>query len=309
MARRVGILMGGPSCERDVSIKSGKAVYQALYNKGIEAVCLELEPRSDLNGYKGWVRKRIIDSKIDVAFIALHGEFGEDGSIQEILEGIKLPYTGSRVDASKLGMDKIRSRYMFEAKKIPVPRYKLVQRLDKGIDPNIYFKELGGDLVIKPYNGGSSIGLSIVDSEVGLDKALKNAFRYSDTVIIEEYIKGREITVGILGDRPLPVVEIIPKKAFFDFEAKYEKDLTEYKVPANISVEQFEESQKLALMAHTSLGARFFSRVDMILSDKAPIVLELNTIPGLTETSLVPKAIMAVCVEFEDLVVKILGSA
>ncbi|MBU4590015.1 MAG: D-alanine--D-alanine ligase [Candidatus Omnitrophica bacterium] len=323
MKKRVGVLMGGPSTERDISIKSGKAVRAALLNKGIDAVPVELEKapnyslRSgtgqarDMNGYKELAEKKIRFFNINAAFIALHGSFGEDGQVQEILEKMKIPYTGSKVSASKLGMDKASSKIQFESNNIPVPRYKVMHKpeLDKVPEARVYFKELGTPLVIKPCCEGSSIGLSIIDREDDFQEALLTAFRYSDRVIIEEYAKGREITVGILEDKALPIVEIVPKKRFFDFEAKYQKGLTEYIVPAGIEKAKYLECQNTGLAAHKALAARFFSRVDMILLDSgAPVVLEVNTVPGLTEISLLPKAAQAAGIDFEKLILKIMES-
>lgn len=304
--KRVGVLMGGPSCEHDISVKSGTAVCRALGNKGINAVPLELVKASVLNGYKEQVTEIIRSSNIDAAFVALHGEFGEDGHVQEILEELKIPYTGSRVKASRLGMDKIESKEIFRLSNIPTPRYRVVDHL---VSESL-IKELGLPLVVKPSDGGSSIGLSVVKLEKDFFDAVSKAFKYSDEVIIEEYVRGREITVGILGDKALPIVEIIPRTGFFDFEAKYKKGMTEYRIPADIDRESYITSQEIGLEAHRALGARFFSRVDMILNEaNIPMVLEVNTIPGLTETSLLPKAAHAAGIDFDQLVFKILESA
>jgi len=314
--KRVGVLMGGPSSERDISIKSGKAVFRALKKNNINAVSYELAMPLNTNGYIQSVKEKIGAMDIDIAFIALHGEFGEDGTIQKILEEIKIPYAGSKTRASKLAIDKIDSREIFEKNNIPMPRYNVVVRgevlPDEPVSDNIkiFFEELSMPIVVKPSTQGSSIGLSMVDSENSLYKAVSNAFKYSDRVIIEEYIEGREITVGILEDRALPVVEIIPKNRFFDFEAKYNKGATDYKVPAEIDKEKYRECQEMALLAHKVLGARFFSRVDMILDkDGTPYILELNTIPGLTETSLLPLAAAEAGIDFNQLVLKILESS
>ncbi|MFC1620787.1 D-alanine--D-alanine ligase [Candidatus Omnitrophota bacterium] len=315
MKKRVGVLMGGPSSEHDISIKSGKAVCKALLNENIDVVPIELAKLAQtktMDSYKEDVKRLIQSSNIEIAFIALHGGFGEDGAIQELLEEIRMPYTGSNVSASKLGIDKIGSRNIFKRYNIPMPRYVTINKdsLDKIQGSKVYFKELGKPLVIKPSREGSSIGLTIVDSEKDFHKALDDAFIYSQDILIEEYVRGREITVGIFDDKPLPVVEIVPKNRFFDFEAKYKKDLTEYRVPAEIEKGKYVESQKIALMAHKALSARFFSRVDMILSEKGvPIVLELNTIPGLTEMSLLPKAARSSGIDFQKLVLKIMESA
>lgn len=314
--KRVGVLMGGPSSERDISIKSGKAVFRALKKNNINAVSYELAMPLNTNGYIQSVKEKIGAMDIDIAFIALHGEFGEDGTIQKILEEMKIPYAGSKTRASKLAIDKIDSREIFEKNNIPMPRYNVVVRgevlPDEPVSDNIkiFFEELSMPIVVKPSTEGSSIGLSMVDSENSLYKAVSNAFKYSDRVIIEEYIEGREITVGILEDRALPVVEIIPKNRFFDFEAKYNKGATDYKVPAEIDKEKYRECQEMALLAHKVLGARFFSRVDMILDkDGTPYILELNTIPGLTETSLLPLAAAEAGIDFNQLVLKILESS
>ncbi|MBC8474074.1 MAG: D-alanine--D-alanine ligase, partial [Candidatus Omnitrophica bacterium] len=254
--KRVGVLMGGPSSERDISIKSGKAVFHALKKNNINAVSYELAMPLNTNGYVQSVKEKIGAMDIDIAFIALHGEFGEGGTIQKILEEIKIPYAGSKTRASKLAIDKIASREIFEKNNIPVPRYNVVVRgevlPDEPVsdDIKIFFEELSMPIVVKPSTEGSSIGLSMVDSENNLYKAVSNAFKYSDRVIIEEYIEGREITVGILEDRALPVVEIIPKNRFFDFEAKYNKGATDYKVPAGIDKEKYRECQEMALLAH-----------------------------------------------------------
>ncbi len=315
--KRVGVLMGGPSSERDISIKSGKAVCRALNNKGVDVVPLELAEYPTMNGYKDRVMQKIQESNIDLAFIALHGRFGEDGTIQKMLEEMKVAYTGSNARASEQSMDKIASKELFRSNNIPTPPYKVFFKeqasgnigLDNGLDAEVYFKELGMPLVVKPFDEGSSIGLSIVDNKTDFFKALNTSFKYSDKVIIEQYIPGREITVGILEDKPLPVVEILPKKRFFDFEAKYQKGLTEYKVPAEIEKDIYKACQDVALGAHKAVGARFFSRVDMILStENNPVVLEVNTIPGLTEMSLLPKAAQAKGIGFDQLILKILES-
>lgn len=312
MKKRVGVLMGGPSRERDISIKSGKAVCRALKNKGISVVPVELGASSGENGYKEAVAREISSSNIDVVFIALHGEFGEDGAIQKILEDIKMPYTGSGVDASRLAMDKISSKDIFNSNNIHTPPHIVIRKddIDRKCNARLYFEKLSSPLVVKPSNEGSSIGLSIVDRIEDFYIALRNAFKYSDNVIVEQYVRGREITVGILEDKALPSIEIIPKRRFFDFKAKYEKGLTEYIVPAEIGKGEYNACGKIALSAHRALGARFFSRVDMILrEDRKPLVLEVNTIPGLTETSLLPKAANAAGIDFNQLVFKILESA
>jgi len=310
--KRVGVLMGGPSSEREISIKSGKAVCKALEAKRIDCVPVKLMPGPNTNGYKESVAKELALLKIDVAFVALHGEFGEDGTMQGLLEKMKIPYTGSSSSASRAAMNKITAKEMFKSKNIPVARHEILAKDDfnKGCDINMYFKNLGSNLVIKPSNGGSSIGLNIVNNREDLKAAINDAFKYDNRLIIEEYIPGREITVGIIEDTALPIVEILPKRKFFDFTAKYQNGLTEYIVPAKIEIAIYEKCQDIGLEAHKALSARSFSRVDIILNKKkGPVVLEVNTIPGLTETSLLPKAARAIGMEFEDLCLKILESA
>ena len=304
--------MGGPSSEREISIKSGKAVCRALEAKQIDYVPIKLMAGPNTNGYKKSVSDMINRMKIDVAFLALHGEFGEDGTVQELLEGMSMPYTGSSSRASKVAMNKITAKEVLKSNNVPIARHEILARgsFNKDLDVKAYFKLLGPNLVIKPSNGGSSIGLDIADNEKDLRAAIDDAFRYDDKLIIEEYISGREITVGIIEDRALPIVEIVPKRKFFDFTAKYEKGLTEYIVPAEIDEKTYKQCQEVGLRTHKVLLARSFSRVDIMLNKKiGPVVLELNTIPGLTETSLLPKAAKAVGIGFEDLCLKILESA
>lgn len=310
--KRVAVLMGGPSSEREISIKSGRAVCRALDARKIDYVPIELMPGPYTNGYKEAVAAKLALLDIDIAFVALHGEFGEDGTVQALLEKMNIPYTGSSSSASRIAMNKITAKEVFRKNNIPTPRHAVLEKdkSAKGHDAKIYFKDLGTELVVKPSNGGSSIGLDIVSNEKDLAKAIEDAFKYDDKLIIEEYIPGREITVGIIEDSALPIVEIIPKRKFFDYTAKYEKGLTDYIVPAEIEKSIYEKCQGVGLMAHKALSARSFSRVDMILNkEKGPVVLEVNTIPGLTETSLLPKAAKAVGIGFEDLCLKILESA
>lgn len=301
---RIGVLMGGPSTEREVSLKSGQAVYQALSSKGLEVVAVDIKTDSPQEN------AALLRAKnIDVAFIALHGRFGEDGQIQEILDNLGIPYTGSGKMASALAMDKIASRKIFEAHGLAVPRYKVEDRFSYSINWRMH-NLLSFPLVVKPATHGSSIGLSIVDNDRDMPGAIKFAFSHDQRVIIEEYIKGREMTVGILQEKPLPVIEIIPKNRFFDYEAKYKSGMTEYIVPAKIEEQLSRKLQKTALSAHKLLGCWGCSRVDMILSqDNIAYVLEVNTIPGLTATSLLPKAARITGIDFTQLCLKLISLA
>ena len=301
---KVGVLMGGPSTEREISLKSGKAVYEALKQSGLEVIAIDIKTDSIEENI------RLIEScKIDCAFLALHGRFGEDGQIQEILESVKIPYTGSGVLASRLAMDKVASRKIFQANGLNVPKYKIVEKASYTLDWEVN-NNLKLPLVIKPATHGSSIGLSIIDKQEDLDKAVSLAFAFDERIIIEEYVEGREVTVGILKEQPLPVIEIIPKRRFFDYEAKYTPGMTDYEVPAKLEESIAREVKKAALSAHKLLGCSGCSRVDMILSkDNLPFVLEVNTIPGLTNTSLLPRAAKTQGIEFNELCLKLIKLA
>jgi len=295
---KIGVLMGGASSEREISLKSGEAVYMALKQRNLQALPIDIKSDN--------VEENISLLKsfgINCAFVALHGRFGEDGQIQGILEALGLPYTGSGVSASRLAMDKIASRQLFERGGLKVPKYftldtSLYQEFRRGTK----FHNLDMPLVVKPAAHGSSIGLSICYKEEDLGGAIESAFTFDKEIIIEEYIRGREITVGILDGQALPVIEIIPKKIFFDYEAKYKSGMTDYIVPAELEESITKKAKEAALAAHRLLGCFGFSRVDMILSNEcAPVVLELNTIPGLTAMSLLPKAARIVGIDFGEL--------
>ncbi|MDD4895103.1 MAG: D-alanine--D-alanine ligase [Candidatus Omnitrophica bacterium] len=302
---RIGVLMGGPSTEREISLKSGKAVYESLSQAGFEVSAIDIKTDGRDENIK------LIESLgIDVAFIALHGRFGEDGQIQEILDTLKIPYTGSGVKASRLAMDKIASRKIFEASGLSVPRYKTEEKVSYDSARERGFNGFVLPLVIKPASHGSSIGLSIIEKEEYLDKALELAFSFDERIIIEEYIRGREVTVGILDEKFLPVIEIIPKKGFFDYEAKYHAGLTDYMVPAELPDEIAARIQEAALSAHKLLGCCGCSRVDLIIdSSNTPFVLEVNTIPGMTATSLLPKAAKVAGIDFSRLCTKLIELA
>ncbi|MDP2942268.1 MAG: D-alanine--D-alanine ligase [Candidatus Omnitrophota bacterium] len=292
---RIGVLMGGPSAEREVSIRSGKAILEALLSKGYDARPVEL----------GMPTKEELKSLgIDTAFIALHGTFGEDGQIQTMLEELNIPYTGSKVKASRLGMDKVASRKLFEKNRLFVPRYEV---LTNGTRPAL---EFGKQIVVKPSAQGSSVGVTIAEKQKELEEAIDKAFGFGDAVILEEFIEGKELTVGILDDKPLPVIQLVPKRRFYDEVAKYTSGMTEYLVPAPISKMESDMAQDAAIRAHKCLGCASISRVDMILSrEERIIVLEVNTIPGMTQLSLLPKAASAAGMGFAELCERMLRSA
>ncbi|MCX5685977.1 MAG: D-alanine--D-alanine ligase [Candidatus Omnitrophica bacterium] len=295
---RVGVLAGGPSNERDISLRSGQAVYNALIKNGIDAIFLDVyENVCDI----------IKKNRVDIAFIALHGRFGEDGTIQKILEDCGIPYTGSGPQASALALDKIASKHVFVNNRIPVPKYIVFEKWNFSIDDA---GALGFPLVVKPQMEGSSIGLSVVREKKDLADALNEAFRYGEKIILEEYIDGRELTVGILDDEPLPVIEIVTKERVYDYKAKYTAPDTKYLVPAPIDDKLSEKAKRLGKLAHTSLGCRSFSRADMMMDGSGNIfVLEINTIPGMTERSLLPKAAEACGLSFDRLCVKLIENA
>jgi len=302
---KIAVLYGGSSNEREISLKSGKSVYKALIDAGLDALLLDVS---------GDIRDIIGSAAMDVAFIALHGRFGEDGTVQKILEDAGIPYTGSGVDASRLALDKIASKKVFSENSIPSPAYAVLKKDDfKNIAANDglnIVERLGWPLVIKPRFEGSSIGLSIARDEASLRKSIEKAFLYGGEAMIEEYIDGRELTVGILGGRALPIIEIVPPKGVYDYEAKYSSPDTQYLVPAPIDGRASKIAGELAESAHAALGCRSFSRVDMMMDKMGRIfVLEVNTIPGMTDRSLLPKAAEATGISFSELCVKLVKDA
>jgi D-alanine-D-alanine ligase len=295
---KIAVLAGGPSSEREISLKSGRAVYEALRRKHQDVDFVDAD-RS--------FSEKLREANVDVAFIALHGRFGEDGAVQAILEGLNLPYTGSQVKSSQLALDKIASRELFLKDGLKVPRYKIVEG-DAGAGDTL--KELGKLLVVKPQHEGSSIGLSLVSDEARIKPALDAAFGYGDKVIVEEYIGGREFTVGVLEERALPVIEIEAKHDVYDFNAKYSDEETKYIVPATLARSEYKLVQEYGLRAHQALGCRDFSRVDMRMDNEGNVyILEVNTIPGMTERSLLPKAAAAEGISFEDLCMRLVDLA
>ena len=296
MRGKIGVLMGGCSSEREISLRSGRAVFEGLKELGCDVVAMDIQTEN-----RDEVSRLIKSSEIECAFLALHGHFGEDGQIQEILEDIDIYYTGSGVLASRLAMDKVASRRIFEVYGIPVPSYRVVNQFSYGKNWKLHHT-VTLPVVVKPSCHGSSIGLSIVERYEDLDNAMESAFQYDSTVLIESFIKGREITVGILQENALPVIEILPKRQFFDYEAKYQAGMTEYRIPAVLDEDTKKKVERAALAAHRLLGCRGCSRVDILLSqDQTPYVLEVNTIPGFTATSLLPKAARTIGIEFPSL--------
>jgi D-alanine-D-alanine ligase len=298
--KKVAVMMGGLSREREISLKTGKAISKALIEKGYTVTAIDVG--EDLP-------EKLVKEKIECAFLALHGRFGEDGTIQGMLELMKIPYTGSGVLASALAMHKIMSKKFFLYESIPTPRFEVFQReeIKRDLPKKI---SLPLPVVVKPAREGSTIGVSIVQKEEELGPALKEAGEYDEEILVEEFMKGKEITVGILEDIPLPIIEIVPKSGFYDYHSKYTKGETEYILPARIPREKYLYAQEMSLKAFQELGCSGVGRVDLMTDeDENPFVIDVNTKPGMTETSLLPKAASYAGIPFEDLVERILLGA
>ncbi len=292
----IGILLGGPSAEREISLKSGRAVSRALREAGYSVVEI---------GEKEEVRSGLRSHALAVAFIALHGRFGEDGEVQKMLEGMNIPYTGSGVVASRRAMSKAESRRLFAAAGLPVASGRIYES-----GPGPRRSPLPFPVVVKPAREGSSIGLSLARNPAEFREAVARARDHDRQILVEEYIPGRELTVGVLDDRPLPLVEIRPSNPFFDFEAKYVPGRSEFEVPARLPAGRYREIQQLGLAAHRVLGCFSYSRTDIILGlDGRPRLLEVNTIPGFTATSLLPQSAAAAGIDFTALCQRLLAAA
>ena len=289
--------MGGLSPEREVSLTTGQAVFAAIQKNGLEAVALDVDRDIALNLKK---------SGIDVAFIALHGTYGEDGTIQGILEYAKIPYTGSGVLGSSIAYDKVKSKEIFKFNNIPSADYQVFNRKQKNIPARI----LDLPVAVKPSTQGSSIGISIVKDEREWQKALELAFKYSEEVLVEKFIEGRLLAIGMNGEQPFPIVHIKPKSEFYDYESKYTEGKTDYVCPAELSAEEKSRCEDAAIRVVRALKSRGIPRVDVILDDKGtPYVLEINTIPGMTPVSLLPMAAKQAGLDFDELVIEILATA
>ncbi len=336
---KVLVLMGGVSPERDVSLDTGAAICRALEKTGDTVFALDTGAGVELpEGHATLVSSAVQPdppdvrelaklnrestlrslnradmSGIDVVFVALHGGAGENGTIQALLELAGVPYTGSGVLASALAMDKDMSKKIFEREGIPTPRWSIIRTRPDGDysrDLATIAESFGFPVIVKPSDGGSTVGLTLVKSEGELMPALRKAGELTKRIMVEEFIEGRELTVAILGDRPLPVVEIIPSHEFYDYECKYLPNMSRYVVPAEIDDRLTRSLQELGLLAFRSLGCAGYARVDFRLSASGdPYCLEVNTLPGMTSTSLVPKAARAAGVSFEELVSEICREA
>jgi D-alanine-D-alanine ligase len=350
---RVGVLMGGASSEREISLASGKMIAEHLPRERYEVVMLDtlalmagnvrlapelrekarsLLARRDSvevlherdrelpESFRNQIRSAAAETLpateaitvtggaacIDVAFLALHGPYGEDGTLQGMLDLLGVPYVGSGTLASALAMDKVMARKVFSAEGIPTPRGVVLERRDFESNPGAGLRRTAGFVpgVVKPSRQGSSIGMSLVADNGAMRRALEEAFRYDSRVLVEERVVGTELTVGVLGNselQALPVVEIAPKRAFFDYRAKYDPDLCDEVCPARVTEAVAVAAQALALRAHRALDCRGLSRVDLIHGPAGLVVLEVNTMPGMTVHSLLPKAAAAAGIPFPEL--------
>jgi len=288
MSRKLNItvMLGGPSAEREVSLRSGAAVAKALRSLGHDVS--ELDPKGPQ-----WS----LPPKTDVVFLALHGTYGEDGTVQRHLDGLGVPYTGCDAEASRIAFDKVLTKQCCIKALVPTPKFRTVDSLAAPFPANLTLP-----LVVKPSRQGSSVGLQFVEHAEEWPKALAEALKFDTEVLVEEKIVGRETTVGILDGKPLPVVEVRPKSGSYDYQNKYTAGSTDYFCPADFDAATTQRIQAAALGAFNAIGGRDYARVDvMVRPDGSPVVLEVNTLPGMTETSLLPKAAAAAGMNFATL--------
>jgi D-alanine-D-alanine ligase len=295
LPKKIAVLMGGPSSERDVSLATGHGISKALRSLGVDVA--DVDVRDD---------NFQLPEKLDLAFIALHGTFGEDGQIQQLLEQRGVAYTGEGVEGSKLAFDKIRSKEKFEQHGVRTPAWEIIEADQR--------PRMRPPMVIKAPRQGSTVGVHIVKSAEEIEPAIAGSAKYDRELLIEKFVSGRELTIGILGDQALPILEIIPKGGFYDFTNKYPflnpqaGGGAEHVCPARIDEDKTAEIQELASRAFRALGLQVYGRVDVILSDSGePFVLEVNTIPGMTEASLLPEAAAAAGISYIDLCARIIA--
>lgn len=297
---RIAVLMGGRSTEREVSLHTGQQVSEALSSLGADVVEIDA-------GGQGFIHQ-LEGSGADVCFIALHGRYGEDGTVQGLLELLGMPYVGSGVLASAAAMDKVISKHLFAQAGLASPEY-VVLRVGDAWDAASITVELGPKTVVKPANEGSAIGVTIAHTPKELPGGIEEAFRYDDVVLVERFVPGVEVTVGVLGTREtvaLPTLEIVPVHEFYDYDSKYVPGMSCHIIPARVSEAARKECQRLSIEAHRVLGCRGMSRADTIVTEDGDVyLLEVNTIPGMTSTSLLPDAARAAGIEFPELCLKL----
>jgi D-alanine-D-alanine ligase len=290
--KKIAVLMGGLSSEREISLRSGEAVLRGLSRKGYDAIAIDVDRN---------LPDRLKEERIEVAFIALHGRWGEDGTVQGLLEMADIPYTGSGVLGSALAMDKCLGKLLLMSLHVPTPQYRVCLS-EKDSDFPLPF-------VVKPAREGSTVGISIVRKQEEIEQAIKTAFTYDTKVLIESFAEGQEITVGVVNGGVLPIVEVRPKSGFYDYESKYNRGMTDYFVPAELSPVVGERARWSALEIWRHFDLAGCARIDMIVENGIPQVIDINTSPGMTETSLVPKAWAHLGKSFDDLVEEILKGA
>jgi D-alanine-D-alanine ligase len=296
--KRIGVLMGGQSAEREISLRTGRAIFNALVQCGYNAVAIDADKS---------LPAKLVAEKVEIAFIALHGRGGEDGRVQGLLETMQIPYPGSGILASALALDKVMTKELLDYHQIATPKfdvYKSGEDVKSAIARCDHYP-----VIVKPAREGSTIGVTIAENQESLRKGLEEACRYDDTILIEEFISGRETTVSVLNGKALPIIEIVPKSGFYNYESKYTAGETEYLLPADLPGELYQEMQTVAEQVCAVVGCSGAARVDFMLRDNKMFCLEVNTIPGMTATSLLPKAAAAVGTDFEELVQIILEGA
>lgn len=295
---KVAVLMGGPSAEREISLKSGAAILAALQATNVHAEAIDVSTD---------VFEKLQHEKFDRAFIALHGPLGEDGCIQGGLEVIGMPYTGSDVMSSSICMNKLMTKQIWQGCGIPTPKYRV---LSERVDEDELMTELGLPMIFKPVSQGSSIGMTKVNNQAEIATAWASAHRYEEAVIVEQWVEGGEYTVAMLNERALPVIRLETPHSFYDFDAKYQSNDTQYHCPCGLSKELEKKIQDLAVQAFRATQASGWGRVDVMLdSNGQPWFLEVNTVPGMTDHSLVPMAAKAKNINFNELVIKILETS
>lgn len=296
--QKIGVLMGGQSAEREVSLRTGAAVLQALEAEGYDVI--SIDPDHNLPS-------KLRQEAIEVAFIALHGRYGEDGTVQGQLEMMQIPYTGSGVLASALAFDKVVTKQLLLYHEMPTPGFLLFEQGDQRQLLQERCRHF--PLVVKPAREGSTIGITIAHDAPELMRGLDEALQHDRKVLIEDYILGSEVTVSVLNGEALPIIQIVPKSGFYDYQAKYTSGQTEYILPAPLETVLYRRLQEMSATACRLLGCRGAARVDFMVYDKEFYCLEVNTIPGMTETSLLPKAAVHAGISFNELTQRILEDA
>ncbi len=296
--KRIAVLMGGLSAEREISLKTGRAVLTALLENGFDAVPIDVG--RDLP-------EQLRTADAEMAFICLHGRYGEDGTVQGLLEMMQIPYTGSGVMSSSMAMDKVITKQILLYHEIATPGFVAYR---DGDDLAVLRERCRHfPLVVKPAREGSTIGISIVHDRTQLETGLAEALKHDDLILVEDFIQGDEVTVSVLNGEPLPIIKIVPKSGFYDYASKYTPGQTEYLLPAPLDAVLYHRLQSVSVAACQALSCRGAARVDFMVREREFFCLEVNTIPGMTETSLLPKAAAEAGISFNELVMQILEDA